>query len=172
VAQIINNPDPKPPKVSTAADVHYFFEKIGAKQVCKECAYVFLLSSLGSFFPDRANRKIREADPANWISKKYEYAEKTSNPNLRVHIENFHKEQFVRLAKERNWKVQLKGLRSQAQSQAASEASMPGQHEKFDEPTFQRYLSNFIIVDDQVRSRLMSVTILTFYLVYQRCGLS
>ena len=34
VAQIINNPDPKPPKLSTAADVHYYFETIGTQQVC------------------------------------------------------------------------------------------------------------------------------------------
>ena len=42
VAQIVNNPDPKPPKVSTAADVHYFFELIGNQRVCKVCKYVFL----------------------------------------------------------------------------------------------------------------------------------
>jgi len=46
VAQIINNPDPKPLKVSTAADVHYYFEKIGIQNVCRECTYVFLLSPL------------------------------------------------------------------------------------------------------------------------------
>jgi hypothetical protein len=41
VAQIINNPDPKPPKVSTAADVHFFFETVNKQRVCKVCTYVF-----------------------------------------------------------------------------------------------------------------------------------
>ncbi len=135
-------------------------------------ACTYSCSTLLIFFSDRANRKLRDADPANWIPKKYQYSEKTLNPNFRVHIENFHLAQFKLLAKERNWKVQLKGLKSQSQSQAASEASMPvGQPEKFDESTFQRYLSNFIIVDDQVCPRLMLVAMLTFYVVYQRCGL-
>jgi len=44
IAQIINNPDPKPFKISTAADVQYYFEKIGKLNVCKECKFVFLLS--------------------------------------------------------------------------------------------------------------------------------
>jgi hypothetical protein len=70
------------------------------------------------------------------------------------------------LAKENNWKIQLKGLVSQAQSQAASEASMPvGWHDEFDEHTFHHYLSNFIIVDNQVRPPLILVAILTFYLL-------
>ncbi len=42
VAQIINNPDPKPLKVSTAADCHHFFKLIKEERVCIVCAYVFL----------------------------------------------------------------------------------------------------------------------------------
>lgn len=33
----INNPDVLPSKVSTAADIHYFFKKEGDKMVCVEC---------------------------------------------------------------------------------------------------------------------------------------
>ncbi len=40
VPQIVNNPDPTPPKLSTAADVKHFFEMIGDKRVCTECKYV------------------------------------------------------------------------------------------------------------------------------------
>jgi hypothetical protein len=50
VAQIINNPNPKPPKLSMAADVHHYFETIGTQQVCKECVYIFLLDSFDFFF--------------------------------------------------------------------------------------------------------------------------
>jgi len=33
----VNNPDFPPPRVTTAADVHYFFKKDGDKMVCEEC---------------------------------------------------------------------------------------------------------------------------------------
>ena len=173
VAQIINDPGAKPLKVSTAADVHYFFETIEEERVCKVCRYVFLLSSLS--FSDKGNRKQREDDPANWIPKRYKYSAGSSNSSVRVHIENFHLEQFKQLAKEGKWKIFLKGLvsESRAQSQAlASEASTLGQHVKFDERTFHRYLSNFIIVDDQVCLRLMLVAMLTFYLLFPHPSLS
>jgi len=38
VAQIVN-PDPKPPKVSAAADVLHYFELINKQKVCKECTH-------------------------------------------------------------------------------------------------------------------------------------
>ena len=55
------------------------------------------------------------------------------------------------LAKEGGWKIQLPGLVSQAQSQAASESTAGGQPDRFDEQTFRQLLLNFIVVDDQVR---------------------
>jgi len=33
----INDPNLPPPKLSTAADIHYFFEKVGNKMVCIVC---------------------------------------------------------------------------------------------------------------------------------------
>ena len=130
------------------------------------------LSSGSLFFSDTGNREIRAADPSKWEPKKYQYAQLSSNPTVRVHIEKYHLALFLQLAKERNWKIQLKGLVSEARSLAASEVTKPEQDE-FDEATFHRYLSNFIIADDQVCPYLMLATMLTFYLpVSQRCGMS
>ena len=100
------------------------------------------LSSGSLFFSDTGNREIRAADPSKWEPKKYQYAQLSSNPTVRVHIEKYHLALFLQLAKERNWKIQLKGLVSEARSLAASEVTKPEQDE-FDEPTFHRYLVKF-----------------------------
>jgi hypothetical protein len=103
-------------------------------------------------------REFKEADPSNWSSDvHYEYSKKTLTSSLRPHIKKHHLELFTTLAKEKEWKILLPGLVSQAQSQAASEAAA-SQHEppiNFDERTFYQYLVNFIIADDQVHSHLI-----------------
>jgi hypothetical protein len=74
-----------------------------------------------------------------------------SNTSLCTHIEACHLEEFTWLAAERGWKIWLKGLLSQARSQATSEAAaaQAGQPQ-FDEETFRQYLLNFIVANDQV----------------------
>ena len=91
-------------------------------------------------------------DPAKLSKIKWEYSKKMSTISLRPHIERHHLELFLRLAKEKSWKIQLPGLVSQARSQAASKASaLRGQPSvEFNEQKFQQYLLDFIIADDQV----------------------
>lgn len=95
-----------------------------------------------------AYREQKEADPGNWPSGvNYSYSLKTSTSSLRRHIEKCHLKLYQELAKEKQWKILLPSLRSQQPS--ASENEQP---DEFNEATFQRYLVNFIVVDDQVFS--------------------
>ncbi len=99
------------------------------------------------------HRKAKDADPVNWPPNiRFVYSQKMSTTSLCPHIEKYHRDLFLSLAKERGWKMQLPGLQSQAQSQAASEtaASQAGQLDKFDENTFHQYLVKFIVMDNQV----------------------
>ncbi len=84
----------------------------------------------------------------------FKYKKSTSTTSLRPHIERYHLDLYLQVAKEKGWKISLPGLKSQAQSQAASDASASqvGQSAQFSEEIFHQYLLNFIIVDDQVRS--------------------
>ena len=75
----------------------------------------------------------------------------TSSSSLRPHIERNHLDLYLVVAQKNGWKHALPGLMSQAQSQAASEASgLQARQDEFNEESFHRALVNFIIVDDQV----------------------
>ena len=58
------------------------------------------------------------------------------------------------MAIEKGWKS-FPGVKSQVQSQAASEGQSAARRGKFDEKTFHQRLLNFIMVDDQVYSFLL-----------------
>jgi len=111
-------------------------------------------------------REAREADPSKWSSSiYYEYSQKTSTTSLRPHIEKYHLEPYLILAKENGWKILLPRLISQARSQATNEATTSwGERSiKFDENTFHQHLLNFIIADNQVCSHdLIMFTMLMF----------
>lgn len=97
-----------------------------------------------------AYRERKEADPANWPpGLNYSYSLKTSTTSLRRHLEKNHLELYRQLAKEKQWKTLLPSLRSQQPS--ASENEQP---DAFNEKTFQQYLVNFVVADDQVFSCL------------------
>jgi hypothetical protein len=103
-------------------------------------------------------REVKEADPSKWSSSiRYEYSNRTSTTSLRPHIEKFHLELYLTLAKENGWKILLPGLVSKARSQATNEAatSQGERPDTFDELKFYQYLLNFIVVDDQVCSHLI-----------------
>jgi hypothetical protein len=104
------------------------------------------------------HREAKEANPSNWLSStRYKYLQKMLTMSLHPHIEKYHLELYLTLAKEKGWKILLPGLVSQAQSQATNEAatSQGEQPDKFNERTFHQYLLNFIIADDQVCSHLI-----------------
>jgi hypothetical protein len=117
------------------------------------------------------HRKAKDADPVEFSSNiRFVYSQKTSTTSLRPHIEKYHRDLYLSLAKERGWKIQLPGIQSQARSQAASEiaALQAGQPDRLDQSTFHRYLVNFIVVDDQVRCRFYFVALLNLH--FCRCG--
>jgi len=87
------------------------------------------------------------------VTTNYTYAKTTSTSSLRRHLDNYHQDLYLRLAKERNWKNMLPSFASQARSQGANEASA-GRRDEFTEEKFHRYLLEFIVVDDQVRLHL------------------
>jgi hypothetical protein len=83
---------------------------------------------------------------------RYEYSRGSSTTTLRPHIEKYHLDAYRKEQKLQGWKILLPTLASQARSQAASEthSQNEGDRDRFDEETFQRYLINFIVANDQV----------------------
>jgi hypothetical protein len=76
----------------------------------------------------------------------YEYAPTTSNTVLRNHLNRAYKEEFIRVSKEKGWRMS-------SQSKAGSEAtgsSLAVFHTKFTQKAFLEHLINFIVTDDQV----------------------
>jgi hypothetical protein len=149
----INDPSLAPPKVSTAADIHYFFEKDADKIVCKECEWVLLHVHVSVRFWLGPTLRSKTKP-----SIKYEYSLKTSNTSLRPHIERHHRELYMTLAKENRWQIMLPGLLLDAHSQAAGAAAVAAMSEDdrpdtFNEHTFCERLVKFIVINDQVLSR-------------------
>jgi hypothetical protein len=69
-------------------------------------------------------REAKEADSSMWISSThYEYLLKTSTSSLRPHIEKHHLKLYLTLAKEKEWKILLLELVSQAQLQTTNKAA-------------------------------------------------
>ena len=102
-------------------------------------------------------RSVHDADPGRWPqNQRFKYSKNTSTTSLRPHIEKHHLQEYLRLYKEKGWKVLLPGLMSQARSQAASEASAsrsrPDGRAEFSLQKFHQLLLKFIIADDQVRA--------------------
>jgi hypothetical protein len=71
-------------------------------------------------------RKANEAIPSDPSSSfRYKYSQHTAITNLRRHIENYHLELYLTLAKEnlKGWEISLPGLVRRARMQAANEAA-------------------------------------------------
>lgn len=95
---------------------------------------------------------MHDEDPSNWPSgRRYTYSKGTSTSSLRPHIEKYHLDEYKKLAIERGWKILIPGVLAQIQSQSSGATTMQeGQPDKFDQPTFQKYLLNFVVANDQV----------------------
>ena len=96
-------------------------------------------------------RKAKEAE-SNWETVNYQFLLQSSNTTLRHHIEKNHLQLYQTLAEEKGWKQQLPGLVSKTRTQPSNEAanSQGERPDKFDQSTFNQYLLNFIVADDQV----------------------
>lgn len=67
----------------------------------------------------------KDSNESNRLISNFKFGSKTSNHSLRSHIEVHHQELYLRLAKEKGWKVMLPGVlrRARAQVQAAANES-------------------------------------------------
>jgi hypothetical protein len=100
-------------------------------------------------------RKARDTDKNTWKRCNYTYSQTTGNSGLRVHIENIHLEEFLRLRKERGWSAELPKMQKKALLAASIDRDGDGQghnvtRPQFSEDTFLQHLINFIVADDQV----------------------
>lgn len=120
---------------TTAADVHYFFEKDSSlgKTVCKVC------------------KVAREASPSDWPTHtRIEYSTRTSTTSLRQHIKKHHFDLYSTLADARGWNTSLvlKG-QSQTSDSVTLASAQDEQREVFDQNKFHQRLVDFIVADDQ-----------------------
>jgi hypothetical protein len=76
----------------------------------------------------------------------------TSNSTLRGHLEKVHSEEYLRLCKEHGWKIQLPNIMKGA---VVDNTKVGLPRSPFSHKIFQKALVDFIVVNDQVRSRLL-----------------
>ena len=88
-------------------------------------------------------------DKAQWPKLcNYMYASSTSTSVLRGHLNRFHVEEYVQVAQERGWIMQLSSLKGKAAEgvEATSKAPVP-----FTPDMVANYFIRFIVANDQVR---------------------
>jgi hypothetical protein len=104
------------------------------------------------------------------------YALSSGYSSLRVHLENKHKVEYLRLCREEGWRNQLPtAVKAAKASLAASRSQDPSgrhdvQRQPFSQHTFIQHLINFIVADDQVSCIALSFSCRLLYIfpVYQR----
>jgi hypothetical protein len=108
-------------------------------------------------------------DKTQWpTNRNYSYSHRTSTSGLRSHIERFHKEEYLRLSKERGWVIQIASLKSQ-QEKSTSGGNLPPQI-MFSSDAVTNHLVRFIVANDQVRLTLLEVeSLINLSIVYQCC---
>jgi hypothetical protein len=89
-------------------------------------------------------------DKTQWPNNRnYKYSWRTATSGLRSHLERFHKEEYIRLSKERGWVIQLASLKSQ-QGKSTGANNLPPQI-LFSSDAVTDHLVRFITANDQVR---------------------
>jgi hypothetical protein len=81
---------------------------------------------------------------------RFDYSPHCSNSSLRLHLENEHKEEYIRLCKEKGWKNQLPKSRTADLEPVHAGATQAFSRTKFTQEAFLDHLVNFIVADDQV----------------------
>lgn len=88
--------------------------------------------------------------PPSWTPR-FNYSPSCSNSSLRLHLENEHKEEYIRLCKENGWKNQLPRSRPATVLEPVhAGATQAFSRTKFTPEAFLDHLVNFIVTDDQV----------------------
>lgn len=89
-------------------------------------------------------------DKGQWPSQRnYTYSRNTSTSVLRLHLNRFHIEEYVKIAEERDWVMQLPSLKGKA-----TEGTMVTSKPKvsFTPDMVTNHLIRFIVANDQVSS--------------------
>jgi hypothetical protein len=97
------------------------------------------------------------ANPGKYRDLRYEFSENTGNSNLRVHLENHHEGEYVKLCIKNGWKNQLPKHKAQEELKLSRQGTLDGvaqagvtNRERFSRQALLRYIVNFIVADDQV----------------------
>jgi hypothetical protein len=96
-------------------------------------------------------------DKTQWPNNRnYKYSWRTATSGLRSHLERFHKEEYLRIGKEKGWVIQLASLKSLSLSQQVNSAAndLPPQI-MFSPDAVTDHLVRFIVANDQVRLTLL-----------------
>ncbi|KIM92280.1 hypothetical protein PILCRDRAFT_48903, partial [Piloderma croceum F 1598] len=75
----------------------------------------------------------------------------TGNASLRVHLENFHKAEYLQICSEQQWSNQLPKSQREETTAGSIGQSMQDGHPRptFSWQTFLNHLVNFVVADDQ-----------------------
>lgn len=77
------------------------------------------------------------------------YSWTTATTNMRGHLEDRHKDEYLRMAEKDGWKIQLPKLRL-AEAEATLVQRGDRSRPEFSKEAFLAHLVNFIVADDQV----------------------
>ena len=110
------------------------------------------LISMSFFFSIREEYNALE-DKLQWPNNRnYKYSWRTATSGLRSHLDRFHKEEYLRLSRERGWTAQLPSVKSQqGRSAAAAGDSVTVRQIMFTSDAVTDHLVRFIVANDQVR---------------------
>lgn len=151
----IDSTDSQAPK-SAALDIAYFFSSKTGKpsRHCVVCKWVqnitdhWLMIDTDDQWPNRAAFDALE-NRADWPpSRTYTYSTSTSNTGLRGHLDRFHKEEYIKLSKERGWTTMLPSTKRELELAVAPGPAI--KKRMFTSEAVTRLLVRFIAANDQV----------------------
>src|ERR1700678_187035 len=148
--------DSQAPKSAALNITHFFTSKTGkSSRYCVSCKEVSLLIN-PLFCNDPCHfRAAFDAlgAPAKWPpSRTYTYSTSTLNTGLRGHLDKFHKEEYIKLAKERGWTTVLPSVKRELALVAPAKKPM------FSIEGVTQRLVRFIAANDQVSFNCVSPT--------------
>lgn len=130
----------------------------GATRPCLYCEYVRVLCINFRFliFPARRERDAAVANGEEYLGKKFIYGQNTSNGILRGHLDRHHQADYLQLAGERGWKVQLPSQVNLEKVIVKTVDVTP--RVPFSVDTAIDYIIKFVVANDQVSVNQLSCT--------------
>jgi hypothetical protein len=101
------------------------------------------------------DREKSQSNPGAWKGGNFSYKSSSSNSTLRHHLENAHKDEYLRLCAENKWLMQLPKTRKEDAAKSMGSNPDSAKSDAPPRPQFSRQhflhaLINFIVADDQV----------------------